>query len=144
MSTIWALTGPATSAGANDEAARPALSAGLSSTALSPRYSWRWRTISAERIERGQDVDEAEELGLENRVLHRPLHQAGVGAFLGEQRGRRLLIHEREELLALGAESRLKLGIEHEKRGHENCSDKVLRVAGFRKERSGAKPKEIP
>ena len=48
MSTTWAFTGAATRPGANDEAARPALRAGLSSTALSPRYSCRWRTISAE------------------------------------------------------------------------------------------------
>jgi RNA polymerase sigma-70 factor (ECF subfamily) len=54
MSTTWALTGLATSAGAKDEAARPALRAGLSSTALSPRYSCRWRTISAELLSEGR------------------------------------------------------------------------------------------
>ena len=53
MSTIWALTGPATSAGAKEEAARPALSAGFSSTALSPRYSCRCRTISADELSEG-------------------------------------------------------------------------------------------
>ena len=90
MSTTCAFTGPATSAGASEAAARPVLRAGCSSTALSPRYSWRWRTISAEESSDGQHVHEAEELRLERRILHRPFHQAGVGALLGEDAGRRV------------------------------------------------------
>jgi hypothetical protein len=49
-----AFTGPATRAGANAAAASPVLMAGLSSTALSPRYSWRWRTISADESSEGR------------------------------------------------------------------------------------------
>ena len=49
-----ALTGPATRAGAKAAAASPVLIAGFSSTALSPRYSWRWRTISDEEPSDGR------------------------------------------------------------------------------------------
>ena len=62
-------------------------------------------------IEGGEDVDEAEELGLEGGVLHGPVHEAGVGAFLGEQGRGRLLVHEGKELFALGANSGFDLGI---------------------------------
>jgi hypothetical protein len=48
-----AFTGPATSAGASEAAASPVFIAGLSSTALSPRYSRRWRTISADELSVG-------------------------------------------------------------------------------------------
>jgi len=55
-------------------------------------------------VERREDVDEAEKLGLENGVLHGPVHKPGVGAFLGKQRGWRLLIHQAKELFAFGAD----------------------------------------
>ena len=48
IEVTFAFTGPATSPGANEAAARPVFIAGLSSTALSPRYSRRWRTTSEE------------------------------------------------------------------------------------------------
>ena len=65
-------------------------------------------------VEGGEDVDKAEELGLEDRILHRPVHQAGVGAFLGEQGRGRLLIHQGEELFALGADGGFDFRVGHE------------------------------
>ena len=47
--------------------------------------------------EGGQHVDEAEELGLERGVLHRPFHHAGVGPFLGENAGYGRRLHSAEE-----------------------------------------------
>ncbi len=70
------------------------------------------------RVERGQDVDEAEELGLEDRVLHGPLHQAGVGALLGKQGRGRLLVHEGEELFALGADGGFDFRVGSQESGH--------------------------
>ena len=41
-----------------------------------------------------------------SRILHRPLHEAGVSAFFRKQRGQGLLVHEGEELFAFGADRR--------------------------------------
>ena len=49
----WTPQQVAQAAGANAAAASPVLIAGLSSTALSPRYSCRCRTISADESSEG-------------------------------------------------------------------------------------------
>ena len=45
-------------------------------------------------IKRREYVDKSEQLGLERRVAHRPLHDPGVGALFGEDAGRRVCIHQ--------------------------------------------------
>jgi hypothetical protein len=117
MSTIWALTGPATSAGAKDEAAA-GLQRGVELDGLVAEVFLEVADNLARGVERGQHVDEAEELRLEGRVLHRPVHQAGVGALLREQGRGRLLIHQGEELFALGADGGFDLGVGGEELGH--------------------------
>ena len=67
------------------------------------------------RTEGRQHVDETEELGFERRILHRPLHDARVGAFFGENARSRVGVHEREELLALGANRGFDLRIKGQK-----------------------------
>ena len=57
-------------------------------------------------IQGRQDIDEAKELRFKSRILHRPLHEAGVSAFFRKQRGQGLLVHEGEELFAFGADRR--------------------------------------
>ncbi len=69
-------------------------------------------------VERGQDVNEAEELRLEDGILHGPFHEAGVGTLLGEQRRGLLLVHQGEELFALGADGGFDLGVGSQKIGH--------------------------
>ena len=67
------------------------------------------------RVQGRQHIDKAEELRFECRILHRPFHEARVGAFLGEDAGNRMGIHEPEELVALGANRRLDLRIKGQK-----------------------------
>ena len=69
-------------------------------------------------FERGQDVDEAEELRLERRILHRPLHHARVGTFLGKNSGRGCGVHEREKFFTQRADARFDRGIRREKGRH--------------------------
>ena len=52
------------------------------------------------RVEGGQDVDKAKQLGLECRVLHRPLHDARIRALLGEYPRSRVRLHPREQVVA--------------------------------------------
>ena len=71
-------------------------------------------------VERREDVDKTEELGLEDGILHRPVHQPGIGSFLGEQSRGRLLVHEGEELFALGANGGLDFRVRNKESGHGN------------------------
>lgn len=77
----------------------------------------------------GEDVDEAEQLRLERRVLHGPLHQPGVGALFGKQRRRRLLVHEGEQFFAFGLDGGFELGIGDKKFGHRDFSGEFSPVS---------------
>jgi len=70
--------------------------------------------------ERREDVDEAEELGLEGGVAHGPVHEARVDAFFGEKAGRGMGVHQGEKFLPEGADHGFEggLGLEESGRGH--------------------------